>query len=118
MPRPIGMQRWACQFRCRLGAILSGSVFELPNFDEAEQIGQHRFGAAVLVRPIRMKAVRAAAHIGVDQRCLQIVFAEEPGEGPACPRWPFGAAIGARRREAGGNRRQRLNRLLVERVGS
>ena len=65
-----------------------------------------------------MKAIRAAAHIGVDQRCLQIVFAEEPGESPACPRWPLEAVVGPRRCEAGGNCRQRLDRLLVECFGS
>jgi hypothetical protein len=64
-----------------------------------------------------MKAIRAAAHIGVDQRCLQIVFAEEPPKSPPRPRWPLGANVGTRCRDAGGNRRQRFNRLLIERVG-
>ena len=103
-----------CRFACGPGAILRGSVFEPPNFDEAKEVGQHRFCAAVLVRPIRMKSIPATAHIGVDQRCLQIVFAKEPGEGAPSPGWPLNAVIGLCCRKAGGNRRQRLDRLLVE----
>ena len=102
---------------CGLRAVLRGSVLELPNLDEAEKIGQHQFGAVVLIGPIRMKAIRAAAHIGIDQRCLQIVFAQKPGESPPCACWPLRAVVGPRRCEAGGNRCRRLDRLLIECFG-
>ncbi len=64
-----------------------------------------------------MKTIRTTARIGIDQRCLQIVFAEKPREGAHRALRPLLAIVRARRGEAGGNRRRRLDRLLVERVG-
>ena len=64
-----------------------------------------------------MQSIAATAGLGIDQRDRQIVAAEKPGENAGCDRFPFGVAIRAPGRQAGGDRRRRLQRLLIERAG-
>ena len=70
--------------------------------------------ALVLVGPIRVEPVRAAARVGIDQCCLQIVLAQKPIERPHRARPPLCAAIHLPRRKAGGNRCCCFHRLLIE----
>ena len=53
--------------------------------------------------------------LGIDQRCLQVVFAQKPSERAHRPCWPLRAAIRPPRSKAGGNRCCRLDGLLIER---
>jgi len=64
-----------------------------------------------------MKAIRTTSRRWIDQRRLQVVFANKPIECAPCPDRPLFAAIRAPRRKARGNRRGRLDRLLIERFG-
>ena len=64
-----------------------------------------------------MEAIRTASRIGIDQRCLQVVFAHKPAERARCPRQPFRTLIRPPRGKARGNRCARLDWLLIERVG-
>ena len=64
-----------------------------------------------------MKAIRTTSRLGIDQCCLQVVFAKKPAECAHCSDRPLFAAIRAPRGKARGNRRGRLDRLLIERFG-
>ena len=64
-----------------------------------------------------MEAIRTAPRIGIDQRCLQVVFAQKPPERARCSGQPFGTLIRPPRGKARGNRCAGLDGLLIERVG-
>jgi hypothetical protein len=64
-----------------------------------------------------MQAVRTTSRLGIDERCLQVVFPNKPIECTPCSSRPLFAAFGAPRRKARGNRRGRLDGLLIERFG-
>ena len=67
--------------------------------------------------PIRMEPIRTAARFGIDQRCLQVVFAQKPIECAHRPCRPLRAVVRPPRGKARGNRRRRLDGLLIERFG-
>ena len=64
-----------------------------------------------------MKPIQTAARIGIDQRCLQVVFAQKPSERAHRPRRPLRAAIRRPCSKASRNRCRRLDWLLIERFG-
>ena len=107
----------AYQFGCGSRSVYRSSALELAYLHKTEKIRQRRFCALVLVGSIRMKPIRTAARIGIDQRCLQVVFAQKPTERAHRPCRPLRAAIRPPRSKAGGNRCCRLDGLLIERFG-
>src|SRR4051794_21107531 len=64
-----------------------------------------------------MEAIATAAGVRIDQWGPQVVFAQEPAECAGGPCRPLHAPVRPPRGEAGGNRRGRLDRLLVECFG-
>jgi hypothetical protein len=62
-----------------------------------------------------MKSIRAAARFRIGQCCLQVIFAQKPFERTERLNRPLRAVIRPRRGKAGGNRRRRLDWLLIER---
>src|SRR5712672_2803758 len=71
----------------------------------------------VLVGSIRMEAIAAAASVRIDQRRPQVVFAEKPAESARSSCRPFRARVRPPRGKARGDRRGRLDRLLIECFG-
>ena len=65
-----------------------------------------------------MQPVPATARADVDQRCLQVVAAQEPIERAQSSCRPLRAIVHAPCRKAGRNCRSCFYRLLVERLGS
>jgi hypothetical protein len=64
-----------------------------------------------------MESIRTAPRIGIDQRCLQVVFAQKPSERTPCTRQPFRILICSPRGKARRNRCVGLDWLLIESVG-
>jgi hypothetical protein len=64
-----------------------------------------------------MEPVRATARVGIDQYCLQVVFAQEPTERTHCPCRPLRSVLRPPRSKASRNRCRRLEWLLIERFG-
>lgn len=64
-----------------------------------------------------MKAIRTAPRVRIDQRRLQVVFAEKPRECTHRSLRPLLAVIRAARGEARENRGRCLDRLLIEGIG-
>ena len=105
----------AYQFGCGSRSIDHSSALELPYLHKTKEVRQRRFRTLVLIGSIRMQSIRATARLGIDQRCLQVVFAQKPSERAHRPCWPLRSAMRPARSEAGGNRCCRLHGLLVER---
>ena len=89
---------------------------KLPNRGKAQQIAHNRLASAIFVGPVGMQSVPTTAALRIDERHRQVVSAEKPGEDVCCGRFPFGIAVRAPRRQAGGDRRRRFHRLLIERA--
>jgi hypothetical protein len=64
-----------------------------------------------------MEAIRTAPRIGIDQDCLQIVFTQKPAKCPHRRLRPLSVVIRAPRGKARGNRRPRLDWLLIKCFG-
>ena len=62
-----------------------------------------------------MEPIRAAARFGINQCCLQVVFAEKPIERAHRPCWPLCTAIRSARSKTGRDRCCRFDGLLIER---
>ena len=105
----------AHQFGCGSRSVDHSSALELPYLHKTKKVRQRRFRTLVLIGSIRMQPIRAAARLGIDQRCPQVVFAQEPIERAHRPCRPLRAAIRPPRSKAGGNRCCRLDGLLIER---
>ena len=97
---------------------IAAGARELANFRKTEQVGDDGLAAPVLVGAVGMQSVATAARFEIDQRRRQIIGAEKPRKGALRIDLPFGVAVGAPRREAGRDRRGRLQRLLIERRGA
>src|SRR6266568_838059 len=65
-----------------------------------------------------MESIRAAARVGIDQRCLQFVLAEKPTERAYRPCRPLRAAIRPPCGKAGGKHCRGFEGLLVKGFGS
>lgn len=64
-----------------------------------------------------MEAIRTAPRIGIDQRCLQFVFAQKPPKRARSPPQPFRSLIRPPRGQTRRNGCACLDWLLIERVG-
>jgi len=62
----------------------SDGALELFHFSEAEEVGQRRLCAHVLIGSIRVKPIQAPARLRIDQGCTQIVLTEKPAERTHC----------------------------------
>src|SRR6185437_3742602 len=81
---------------------------------ERKQECQGRFGALILVDPIRLEAVVACPSRGIDERDAEIIASEEPIEdslGPYMPVYVFRLSEGS---EAGSDCRVGFNGLLIK----
>src|SRR5690348_6472791 len=86
----------------------------LPNLGKTQQIAHNRLAPPIFVGTIGMQSVPATAGRDIDERERKVVAAEKPSEDVGGDGLPFGITARAPRRQAGGNRRRRFDRLLIE----
>ena len=88
--------------------------FSAAHLREGEQESEGRLGALILVHPVNMQAVPAAATLGIIERQTEIVAALEPFECLVCMGKPITISRGLMSLETGANHGVGLDRLLVE----
>ena len=89
-------------------------AFQKLHFTQCEQEREGRFGPLVLVDAVFLQAIAAAAGLGVVKFQAQVITAQEPLKGQTGLLQPDGVFGGLKRVNAGRDRGEGFQRLLVE----